>query len=54
MVVTIAKQNKDGSGVVALDLNIDKLIKSANSISIGKTGYAFIIGEGKRMSPIRK
>ncbi|MDI5789811.1 hypothetical protein PO124_19705 [Bacillus licheniformis] len=36
MVVTIAKQNKDGSGVVALDLNIDKLIKSANSISIGK------------------
>ncbi|AGN37693.1 methyl-accepting chemotaxis protein [Bacillus paralicheniformis] len=47
MVVTIAKQNKDGSGVVALDLNIDKLIKSANSISIGKTGYAFIIGEGK-------
>lgn len=47
MVITIAKQNKDGSGVVALDLNIDKLIKSANSISIGKTGYAFIIGEGK-------
>nr|WP_270573174.1 methyl-accepting chemotaxis protein [Bacillus glycinifermentans] len=42
MVITIAKQNDDGSGVVALDMNIDQLIESANSVSIGKRGFAFI------------
>ncbi|MFN2744031.1 MULTISPECIES: methyl-accepting chemotaxis protein TlpB [unclassified Bacillus (in: firmicutes)] len=47
MVVTIAKQTKDGSGVVALDMNIDKLIEAANSINIGKTGHAFILSNDK-------
>ncbi|MED1739588.1 methyl-accepting chemotaxis protein [Bacillus swezeyi] len=47
MVITIAKQTKDGSGVVALDMNIDKLIEAANSISIGKTGFAFILSKDK-------
>ncbi|KJD51865.1 chemotaxis protein, partial [Bacillus amyloliquefaciens] len=29
-VITIAKQNEDGSGVAALSLNIDELIKATN------------------------
>ncbi|MES9689482.1 methyl-accepting chemotaxis protein, partial [Bacillus sp. JJ353] len=48
MVITIAKQNDDGSGVVALDMNIDQLIESANSVSIGKRGFAFISSAEKK------
>ncbi|WP_429661568.1 cache domain-containing protein [Bacillus glycinifermentans] len=49
MVITIAKQNDDGSGVVALDMNIDQLIESANSVSIGKRGFAFISSAEKKI-----
>ncbi|MCY8027052.1 cache domain-containing protein, partial [Bacillus sonorensis] len=41
-VITIAKQNQDGSGVAALSLNIDELIKATNDVKIGTSGFAFI------------
>ncbi|CAM4174153.1 chemotaxis protein [Bacillus manliponensis] len=43
MVVTIAKQLEDGSGVVGLDLNIQKLLDTTGMIKIGQKGYAFIL-----------
>ena len=46
-VVTIAKELKDGSGVVAIDLNITYLQKLTNKIKIGKEGYAFLLDGNK-------
>ncbi|MDA1475094.1 methyl-accepting chemotaxis protein TlpB [Bacillus changyiensis] len=42
MVITIAKANEDGSGVVGLDVNIDKLIEASNKVKLGEEGFAFI------------
>ncbi|KPN14387.1 chemotaxis protein [Bacillus australimaris] len=42
LVVTISKKLEDGSGVIAMNLNIANLVKESNSINIGKQGYAFI------------
>ncbi|NPC93038.1 methyl-accepting chemotaxis protein [Bacillus sp. WMMC1349] len=42
MVITIAKANEDGSGVVGLDVNIDQLIEASNKVKIGEEGFAFI------------
>ncbi|WP_442853769.1 methyl-accepting chemotaxis protein TlpB [Bacillus sp. TH008] len=46
-VITIAKQNEDGSGVAALSLNIDELIKATKAVKIGKNGFAFILSSEK-------
>ncbi|WP_377865985.1 methyl-accepting chemotaxis protein [Bacillus sp. R86525] len=43
IVVTIAKQTEDKNGVVAVDLNLDNLLKTTKLINIGKKGYAFIL-----------
>ncbi|MGE7926377.1 methyl-accepting chemotaxis protein [Lysinibacillus xylanilyticus] len=45
MVVTVAKQLKDQSGVVAIDLKLTDIQKLSNSIKIGKNGYPSIFGE---------
>jgi methyl-accepting chemotaxis protein len=45
---TIAKQNEDGSGVAALSLNIDELIKATNDVNVGKDGFAFISSASKK------
>ncbi len=45
MVVTVAKQIKDRSGVVAIDIKLTNLQKIADSIRIGKNGYPSIFGE---------
>ncbi|OXS76266.1 chemotaxis protein [Lysinibacillus sp. KCTC 33748] len=45
MVVTVAQQLKDQSGVVAIDLKLTDIQKLANSIKIGKKGYPSIFGE---------
>ncbi|WP_437137134.1 methyl-accepting chemotaxis protein TlpB [Bacillus safensis] len=42
LVVTISKKLEDGSGVIAMNLNIANLVKESNSINIGKQGFAFI------------
>ncbi|OWA36726.1 hypothetical protein B9G55_01195 [Saccharibacillus sp. O16] len=41
--ITVAKTLKDGSGVVGIDLSIDSLLKTTESIHIGSGGYAFIV-----------
>ncbi|MDI5791702.1 hypothetical protein PO124_35220 [Bacillus licheniformis] len=46
--------NKDGSGVAALSLNIDELIKATNDIKVGKDGFAFISSASKNISPTRR
>ncbi|MFC9541113.1 methyl-accepting chemotaxis protein [Lysinibacillus sp. NPDC056959] len=45
MVVTVARQVKDQSGVVAIDLKLTEIQKVADSISIGKNGYPSIFGD---------
>ncbi|KOS64203.1 methyl-accepting chemotaxis protein [Lysinibacillus agricola] len=45
MVVTVARQIKDQSGVVAIDIKLTDLQKIADSINIGKNGYSSIFGE---------
>lgn len=42
LVVTISKKLEDGSGVIAMNLDIANLVKESNSINIGKQGFAFI------------
>ncbi|MEC4032915.1 methyl-accepting chemotaxis protein TlpA [Bacillus subtilis] len=49
MVVTIARQTVDGSGVVAIDMKIDDLVTTAKGIQIGKEGYAFILSQNKKV-----
>ncbi|MBU2661169.1 methyl-accepting chemotaxis protein TlpB [Bacillus cabrialesii] len=49
MVVTIARQAEDGSGVVAIDMKIDDLVTTAKGINIGKDGYAFILSQNKKV-----
>ncbi|MBJ8104995.1 MULTISPECIES: methyl-accepting chemotaxis protein [Bacillus cereus group] len=48
-VVTIAKQTEDKNGVVAVDLNLDNLLKTTKLINIGKKGYAFILDGNKKI-----
>ncbi|MGN4125405.1 methyl-accepting chemotaxis protein [Lysinibacillus sphaericus] len=44
MVVTVARQVKDQSGVVAVDITLTELQKISDSITIGKNGYSSIFG----------
>ncbi|MBA9025952.1 methyl-accepting chemotaxis protein [Peribacillus huizhouensis] len=46
-VVTIAKELKDGSGVVAIDIKITYLQKLTNEVKVGKDGYAFLLDRNK-------
>ncbi|MDU0156970.1 methyl-accepting chemotaxis protein TlpB [Bacillus cabrialesii] len=48
MVVTISEQLKDGSGVVAIDLNLDEVLAASQRIKIGKEGFAFITTGSKK------
>ncbi|QPQ31454.1 methyl-accepting chemotaxis protein [Lysinibacillus sp. JNUCC 51] len=45
MVVTVARQVKDKSAVLAIDIKLANLQKVSDSISIGKNGYPSIFGE---------
>ncbi|MCY8931249.1 methyl-accepting chemotaxis protein [Bacillus atrophaeus] len=49
MVVTIAQQTKDGSGVVAINMTIDQLLETTKKVKIGKEGYGFILGKDKKV-----
>ncbi|MCY7752908.1 methyl-accepting chemotaxis protein [Bacillus haynesii] len=48
MVITIAKMHEDGSGVVAVNMKIEELIKATERVTIGKKGYAFITSADKK------
>ncbi|CAM4343759.1 methyl-accepting chemotaxis protein [Saccharibacillus endophyticus] len=43
--ITIAKRMDDGSGVIGLDISIDALLQTTETMHIGKEGYAFITTE---------
>jgi methyl-accepting chemotaxis protein len=48
MVVTISKAIKDGSGVAAVDINLNHLQDITNQVKIGKSGYAILLDKSKR------
>lgn len=48
MVVTISKVNTDGSGVVALDINLKELQEVSQNVKIGEQGYTLILDQNKR------
>ena len=47
MVVTISQALKDGSGVVAVDINLNYLQGLANQVQIGESGYAILLDRSK-------
>lgn len=49
MVVTIAQQTKDGSGVIAINMTIENLLKTTKKVNIGKQGYAFIMTKDNKV-----
>ncbi|MEG0385815.1 MAG: cache domain-containing protein, partial [Solibacillus sp.] len=49
MIVTVAQQLKDRSGVVAVDLKLTDLQKIVESIHIGKDGYSSIFDVNKKV-----
>ncbi|MGF9878648.1 methyl-accepting chemotaxis protein, partial [Bacillus albus] len=56
MVIAIAKQNADKSGVIGVDLNIDDIVKTSKMIKIGKQGFVSIVSQDKTIvvHPTRK
>jgi len=48
MVVTISQAIKDGSGVVAVDINLNYLQGLTNQVKIGETGYAILLDRSKK------
>ncbi|MCM3737980.1 methyl-accepting chemotaxis protein [Bacillus cytotoxicus] len=49
IVVTISKKLDDGSGVIAIDLKLESLLKTTKMINIGKKGYAFILDQNQNI-----
>ena len=49
MVVTIAKEVKDGKGVIGINLNLDNILKISKMINIGEKGYAVILDQNKQI-----
>ncbi|WP_374937197.1 methyl-accepting chemotaxis protein [Bacillus clarus] len=49
MVVTMAKQTKDGKGVIGINLNLDNILKISKMVNIGKKGYAVILDRNKQI-----
>ncbi len=49
MVVTVAKQTKDGKGVVGINLNLDNIVKVSKMIEIGNKGYTVILDQNKQV-----
>lgn len=48
-VITISKQLKDGSGVVATNLGMDSLFDLINGIKVGEEGYPFLMTSSQVM-----
>ncbi|MEK4713880.1 methyl-accepting chemotaxis protein [Sporosarcina sp. FSL K6-5500] len=48
MVVTLSQVIKDGSGVAAVDINLNHLQNITNQVKIGKSGYAVLIDKSKK------
>ncbi|WP_142338061.1 methyl-accepting chemotaxis protein [Bacillus thuringiensis] len=50
MVIAIAKQNADKSGVIGVDLNITDIVKTSKMIKIGKQGFVSIVSQDKTIA----
>ncbi len=48
MVITLSKTIDDGTGVVGIDINLNKLQEVVQNIRIGKEGYGFILDQNKK------
>ncbi|HZG83718.1 methyl-accepting chemotaxis protein [Paenibacillus sp.] len=48
LVVTVAKVTADGSGVVAFNVNLEKLAEIAKHVTIGREGYVYILDEERK------
>lgn len=48
LVFTVAKATKDGNGVVAISVTVDKLAEITKSVKIGKEGYIFIYDQDRK------
>lgn len=48
ILVTVAQEIKDGSGVIGLDINLESLKEITSSVKIGENGYAFILTAQKK------
>jgi methyl-accepting chemotaxis protein len=48
MVITISKVNADGSGVVGVDINLNRLQEVAQTTQIGEDGYGYILDHNKK------
>lgn len=49
IVVTIAKQNEDKSGVIGIDLIINGIVTTSKMVNIGKEGYVAIFDQNKNV-----
>jgi methyl-accepting chemotaxis protein len=49
IVVTIAQSLEDGSGVAAVDLNLQRLSDIVKQVKIGQNGYAFILDKTSKV-----
>jgi two-component system chemotaxis sensor kinase CheA len=48
VIVSIVKKVNDNSGVVGIDLNMNKIAKLTQMVKIGNEGYAFIVDKNRR------
>ncbi|ARZ60841.1 methyl-accepting chemotaxis protein [Bacillus anthracis] len=49
IVITIAKQNEDKSGVLGIDLIINDIVNTSKMVNIGKTGFVAIFDQSKHV-----
>ncbi|WP_215141286.1 methyl-accepting chemotaxis protein [Exiguobacterium qingdaonense] len=49
MMVTVSKQTADGSGVVAVDVDVNDIAEVASTIQIGKEGYIAIYDQAQQV-----
>lgn len=49
VVVSVVKALSDGSGVVGIDLSLDKFLEVAGSYSVGKHGFIYIVDKAGRV-----
>ena len=47
-VVTIARTTADGTGVVAIDLNLNEITSLAKKVHIGQTGFVMVLDESRK------
>lgn len=48
LVVTIAKATADGTGVIAINITIDRVFALTESVAIGKAGYIYILDNERK------